>query len=164
MIHASHHSPKVFLQDDDATTLFGQWMAAALRPGDTVFLSGGIGAGKTHFARAVIRARHPDVTDIPSPTFTLIQSYGQDPDRIVHADLYRLGHPDEAVELGLDEAMGTAICLIEWPERLGNRGATPALRLAFAILDDSRTVTATGSAHLVARAAAFADRAGRDHA
>ncbi len=146
---------EIHLTDDDATTAFGRWMTAALRTGDAVFLSGGIGAGKTHFARAVIRARIPRVTDVPSPTFTLIQSYDGDGVTILHADLYRLTHPDEAAELGLDEAMQTAISLIEWPERLGDRARDDALHLHFAVDGDGRRVVAHGPARLMARVAAF---------
>jgi tRNA threonylcarbamoyl adenosine modification protein YjeE len=157
MSSTSPERAEIFLKDDAATTAFGRWMAAELRPGDTFFLSGGIGAGKTHFARAVIRARMSDVTDVPSPTYTLVQTYGEGGARIVHADLYRLSHPDEVAELGLYDALETAICLIEWPERLGNPIHIHALRLDFAMAGDGRSVTVTGPTRLVARAAAFAD-------
>lgn len=104
---------------EDQTAALGHALAAILAPGDVVLLDGPVGAGKSHLARALIRARlrDPDA-EIPSPTFTLVQSYA-DPNgvEIWHADLYRLGDPDELVELGLDEAMDHAICLIEWPDR-----------------------------------------------
>jgi tRNA threonylcarbamoyl adenosine modification protein YjeE len=157
MIDTSLYSAELFLKDDAATTAFGRWMAAALHPGDAVFLSGGIGAGKTHFARAVIRARIPQVMDVPSPTFTLVQSYDGDGVCIIHADLYRLGHPDEVAELGLDDAGATSISLVEWPERLGQRARADALRLHFAVDGEGRRVDARGPARLVAQAAAFRD-------
>ncbi|MFD1880513.1 tRNA (adenosine(37)-N6)-threonylcarbamoyltransferase complex ATPase subunit type 1 TsaE [Paracoccus pacificus] len=103
------------------TTALAQALAAALRPGDSVLLSGQVGAGKTHLARAVIQARQGDMAeDVPSPTFTIVQTY-DDPQgtEIWHADLYRLTHADELTELGLDEARDHAITLVEWPERLG---------------------------------------------
>jgi tRNA threonylcarbamoyl adenosine modification protein YjeE len=160
MNQAASDRAGIFLEDDAATTAFGRWMAVALQPGDAVFLSGGIGAGKTHFARAVIRARIPQVTDVPSPTFTLVQGYDGDGVTILHADLYRLGHPDEATELGLDEAGATAISLIEWPERLGHGARGDALHLFFAVDGDGRRVSAHGPARLLARVAAF--RGGRE--
>lgn len=107
--------------DADLTACLGRVMAAVLKPGDTLALQGPVGAGKTHFARAFIRARQGDLAeDVPSPTFTLVQTYG-DPmgTEIWHADLYRLSHPDELAELGLDEAMRDAIVLIEWPDHGG---------------------------------------------
>jgi tRNA threonylcarbamoyl adenosine modification protein YjeE len=106
------------------TTLLGRAFADILQPGDCVLLQGAIGAGKSHLARALIRARLGEAEDVPSPTFTLVQTYPGTPE-IWHADLYRLGHPDEVLELGLEDAFDTAICLIEWPERLGHLPANP---------------------------------------
>lgn len=95
-------------------------MAPALQPGDALLLEGSLGAGKTALARAIIRARlHNPAEDVPSPTFTLVQTYEAADGDIWHADLYRLTHPDDILELGLDEALDGAICLIEWPDRLG---------------------------------------------
>ncbi len=109
------------LADADLTACLARVMAAVLKPGDVIALEGPVGAGKTHFARAFIRARQGDAAEeVPSPTFTLVQTYA-DPlgTEIWHADLYRLTHPDELVELGLDEAMRHGIVLIEWPDHGG---------------------------------------------
>ncbi|TJZ92148.1 tRNA (adenosine(37)-N6)-threonylcarbamoyltransferase complex ATPase subunit type 1 TsaE [Paracoccus gahaiensis] len=108
------------IASEPLTAALARMLAADLAPGATVLLEGPVGAGKTHFARAFIRARQGDLAeDVPSPTFTLVQTY-DDPrgSQIWHADLYRLTDPSELSELGLDEAMDEAICLIEWPDRL----------------------------------------------
>ena len=101
-------------------------LAAVLRPGDVVALSGDLGAGKSTFARAVLHALGWD-GDVPSPTFTLVQPYEDLPVPVWHCDLYRLEHPAEADALGLFES--DAALLIEWPERLGHRLPADALQL-----------------------------------
>lgn len=96
---------------------------AHLGAGDVLALSGPLGAGKTHFARALIGAKLAEQglrEDIPSPSFTLVQTYEAGALEIWHADLYRLSDPFEMAELGLDEAMTRALCLIEWPERMAH--------------------------------------------
>jgi len=134
------------LPDADATDRLGVALGTRLKPGDVLLLDGPIGAGKTHFARALIRARLGTAEDIPSPTFTLVQVYGADPE-IWHADLYRLTHPDEVIELGIEEAFDTGICLIEWPERLGDLAPETALTLRFSLTDEgkSRQVILSGT-------------------
>ncbi|MEO0363161.1 MAG: tRNA (adenosine(37)-N6)-threonylcarbamoyltransferase complex ATPase subunit type 1 TsaE [Pseudomonadota bacterium] len=119
------------LADDAATRRLGAALGRALGPGDAVLLTGDLGAGKTALARAAIAARIGEGEEIPSPTFTLVQTYeardGAAPLRLVHADLYRLSDPDEAWELGLDEAFEDAAVFVEWPDRLGR--LAPARRL-----------------------------------
>ncbi len=106
------------LADEAATVALGQMLAEEIRSGDVVTLSGGLGAGKTTLARAIIRALagDPDL-EVPSPTFTLVQAYETPRAGVLHADLYRIGSPEEVVELGLEEAAGTGVVLVEWPER-----------------------------------------------
>ena len=82
--------------------------------------------------------------DVPSPTFTLVQTYEDDAGDIWHCDLYRLTHPEEALELGLDEAFETAICLIEWPDRLGEIAPAGALTLAFEARQHNHNVVVHG--------------------
>ena len=133
----------ITLQTEADTTKLARRMANILVPGDTLLLSGEIGAGKSAFARALIRARLGRMEDVPSPTFTLVQTY-EDPDGdIWHCDLYRLTHPDEVFELGLDEAFSTAICLIEWPDRLGADMPDSALQMTFAAGDTAHRLEIT---------------------
>ena len=135
------HPPLILdLATEDDTTRLGRALAGRLRAGDTVLLEGPIGAGKSHTARALIRARLGAEEDVPSPTFTLVQTYQGDPD-IWHADLYRLTHPDEVVELGLEDAFASAICLVEWPDRLGSLLPTNPLRLKLETWGDGRRAT-----------------------
>ena len=113
---------RITLPDEAATAALGRALAPRLAPGRPLLLSGPLGAGKSHLARAAIRALTREDQEVPSPTFTLVQAYGAE-DGIWHADLYRLGDPSELAEIGLDEAFGTARVLLEWPERLEERPA-----------------------------------------
>ncbi|MCQ0971087.1 tRNA (adenosine(37)-N6)-threonylcarbamoyltransferase complex ATPase subunit type 1 TsaE [Paracoccus sp. TK19116] len=106
--------------DEAQVAALARMLAATARPGQTILLDGNVGAGKTHFARAFIRARQDDAAeDVPSPTFTLVQTYLDAKGvEIWHADLYRLTDGSELDELGLLDAMADGICLIEWPDRM----------------------------------------------
>jgi tRNA threonylcarbamoyladenosine biosynthesis protein TsaE len=106
------------LDDEAATTRLGQAIAPLLAPGEAVLLDGPLGMGKSTLARGLIRALAGPDEDVPSPTFTLVQFYETDPP-IAHFDLYRLERPEEAREIGLDEALDVGAALIEWPVRLG---------------------------------------------
>jgi tRNA threonylcarbamoyladenosine biosynthesis protein TsaE len=109
---------RVELPNADATTRLGQVIAPLLAPGDAVLLYGPLGMGKSTLARGLIRALTSPDEDVPSPTFTLVQFYESDPP-VAHFDLYRLTRPEEAFEIGLDEALDDGCVVIEWPERLG---------------------------------------------
>ena len=132
------HAP-LFLPDADATDALARSLAPLLGTGDVLLLEGQIGAGKTALARSLIHAFLPS-EDVPSPTFTLVQVYEAPDFDIWHADLYRLSSPDEAVELGLTEAFDTALCLVEWPEKLGRDRPESALTLRFSVLEHGRSV------------------------
>jgi tRNA threonylcarbamoyladenosine biosynthesis protein TsaE len=119
------------LPDEAATARLAAALAAAARPGEVIALAGDLGAGKTAFARAFIRARAGGDIDVPSPTFTLVQTYDLPGGPIWHVDLYRTERAAEARELGLDEALADAVVLVEWPERLGSPLAIDRLDLTF---------------------------------
>jgi tRNA threonylcarbamoyl adenosine modification protein YjeE len=108
----------VVLPDEQATSRLMVDVASVLQPGDLVTLSGDLGAGKTTFARALIRYVADDqAIEVPSPTFTLMQIYDLPPFPVVHADLYRLSGSAELAELGFDDLPDGAVVLLEWPDR-----------------------------------------------
>ncbi len=124
------------LPDLGATQDLAARVAAVARPGDVIALSGPLGVGKTEFTRAFIRAlalRHGATPpeEVPSPTFTLVQTYGLGAVSVWHFDLYRIERPEDVAELGLDEALAGGVSLIEWPERLA--GQLPRDRLDIAL-------------------------------
>jgi tRNA threonylcarbamoyladenosine biosynthesis protein TsaE len=119
------------LPDENATAALAAHIAALARAGDIIALKGELGAGKTSFARAFIRARG-GTEEVPSPTFILAQMYELADATIWHFDCYRLRDPEEAWELGIEDAFRDAISLIEWPERLGP--LLPTRRLEIALL------------------------------
>ncbi len=126
------------LADESATAAFARFVAGEVRSGDLITLSGDLGAGKTTFARSLIRILAADPwLEIPSPTFTLLQVYDTSFGRIVHADLYRIGSPDELAELGWDEAADDALVIVEWPQRAGNVLAADRLDITFRLPADA---------------------------
>ena len=127
----------VELPDLAAMETLGERIAARLRPGDVVALSGPLGSGKTTLARSIIAALgHRG--EVPSPTFTIIESYDLEPP-LVHADFYRLERPQEAEELGLDDYREGAALIAEWPERAGGFAHEPGcLSVALEVADHGR--------------------------
>ncbi|MGJ8611475.1 MAG: tRNA (adenosine(37)-N6)-threonylcarbamoyltransferase complex ATPase subunit type 1 TsaE [Octadecabacter sp.] len=131
------------LSSEDDTARLGQTLAKFATGGDCILLRGQIGAGKSALARAFIRARLGPDTEVPSPTFTLVQTYEHDDVEIWHADLYRLTDAQEAVELGLTDAFEDQICLIEWPELLGDMVPETALHIELTVAPDFHVATLT---------------------
>lgn len=107
------------LADEAATHALARRLAKAAEPGDVIALHGDLGAGKTSLARAFVRALAGEDEDVPSPTFTLVQLYDWAEGTVWHFDLYRLEKPEDALELGIEEAFADGVSLIEWPDRLG---------------------------------------------
>ena len=130
---------QIITENPEQAARWAERFAAHLKPGDCLLLSGPVGAGKTHFARSVIQELLVDFEDVPSPTFTLVQTYPTRLGEVWHADLYRLGHVDELYELGLDEAFDEAITLIEWPDRLGDLRPSRYLDMDFGFVGDTDT-------------------------
>ncbi|MGH1330070.1 MAG: tRNA (adenosine(37)-N6)-threonylcarbamoyltransferase complex ATPase subunit type 1 TsaE [Paracoccaceae bacterium] len=136
---------KLDLKDEAATQALARALAPSLEAGDVILLQGPIGAGKTALCRAIIQHRLAEIDaleDVPSPTFTLVQIYDLGAVEIWHADLYRLSSPHEAIELGLEDAFESAICLVEWPDRLGELAPETALHfeISYGAQDDARSL------------------------
>ena len=141
---ATPHSFSIALPNAAATDDIGIGLGMAVRVGDVVCLRGDLGAGKTALTRAAILARLAEngmAEDIPSPTFTLIQTYHADIP-IWHADLYRLSDEEEVWELGLVDAFHDAACFIEWPDRLGSLLPARRLEISLTMAGDGRNLTA----------------------
>ena len=141
---------EIYLDDEQATRSLAQRFAPLLVAGDTILLEGPIGSGKTHFCRSLIQTRLGRTEDVPSPTFTLVQTYEADVE-IWHADLYRLTNLSETHELGLDEAFATAICLVEWPDRLGRHVPHNAIRITLSVEGEGRLALIDASNSLAVR-------------
>jgi len=142
------------LPDEAATGRLAANLAARANRGDVIALSGPLGSGKTSFARAFIRARGLESSEVPSPSFMLVEVYdGDSAIPVWHFDLYRIENPEEIRELGLDEALAEGISLIEWPERLGEflPGERLDLSLAMGKNSGARVASLSGTASWQAR-------------
>jgi tRNA threonylcarbamoyladenosine biosynthesis protein TsaE len=146
---------QVALDDLAATARLAQALARQLSPGDVVGLSGALGAGKTTFARDVIRALG-GAEEVPSPTFTLVQVYELGDLTVWHFDLYRLGVLEEAYELGIEDAFADGASLIEWPERMAPLLPADRLDIDLSITGEtSRRARLTGHGRWAGRLAAL---------
>ena len=136
----------IALDTEEETNQLAKAMLANLAVGDVILLEGPVGAGKSALARAIIQtqmANDGHIEDVPSPTFTLIQTYETGRGLICHTDLYRLSDPSELEELGFPDLFETSICLIEWPERLGHQRPTRYLTVTLTFPDRSDAREAT---------------------
>lgn len=123
---------EILVRTEDEMTALGTRLARGLRRGDCIALTGDLGVGKSVLARAIIRAVAGEAIDVPSPTFPLIEAYPFETP-LHHIDLYRLGGPDQVVELGLEDLIDHGITLIEWPDRAA--GLLPPARLDVTITE-----------------------------
>ena len=146
----------VVLPDEAATAALARALAGRCRAGDVIALKGELGTGKTSFARAFINALpRPDGAtgpeEVPSPTFTLVQTYDRLPAPVWHFDLYRIEAAEEIFELGIEEALADGITLIEWPERLGALLPRVHLELLLCYEPRGRRATLAGTGDWPAR-------------
>ncbi len=130
----THLSAQFELPDEAATAALGELLASVCQPGDVIALSGDLGTGKTTLARALIRALTSADTEVPSPTYTLVQTYTSEAFEIWHFDLYRIEDRRELTELGFEETVD-GLVLIEWPDRMGPD--LPKMRLEVELLTAS---------------------------
>lgn len=134
----------IILKDAQETQKFGRRIASLLRPRDVLALSGDLGTGKSTLARAIIQEQTGQ-DEVPSPTFTLVQTYERPNQAAIwHFDCYRLTQAEEAYELGIEDAFDEAICLIEWPEKLDNLLPSNSLWLVFKEMGESRQLDILG--------------------
>jgi tRNA threonylcarbamoyladenosine biosynthesis protein TsaE len=151
----------VRLPDLPATEHLGAALAPLLRPGDAILLDGVLGAGKTAFVRALLRAACADpALDVPSPTFTLVQTYTAPNLILHHFDLWRLDGPAALEELGWDEARQDVV-LVEWPDRLGPLRPAEALAVHLEVAGETaRQATLLGWEARLRAAGLFTENAG----
>ncbi|MBB2205717.1 tRNA (adenosine(37)-N6)-threonylcarbamoyltransferase complex ATPase subunit type 1 TsaE [Gluconacetobacter takamatsuzukensis] len=132
------------LPDQQATEALARRLAGAARPGDAILLSGVLGAGKSVFSRAFLRAACDDpALEVPSPTYTLVQTYDAPGGSIAHFDLWRLDGPEGLHELGWDDAC-EGIVLVEWPDRLGALAPADALRIELLVTGEETRAARIG--------------------
>lgn len=145
---ATEKTLTIKLPDEASTEALAGRLAELAISGEQLALKGDLGTGKTVFARAFIRTLCGPETEVPSPTFTLLQTYDcADARQLFHFDLYRLEDPEEALELDIDDAFADGISLIEWPERLGALMPKDHLlvALSYGETKKQRTCTLTGT-------------------
>ena len=131
-----------FCAEEKDTSALGRQLAAIARRGDCFVLNGTLGMGKSVLCRAFIQ-KLTSAAEVPSPTFTLVQSYTADDFEIYHFDLYRLKSPEEIFELGMEEALYDGVCLIEWPEKMGPYLPRDAIVIDIVPENGGRRVTVT---------------------
>ena len=135
---------KCLSQSEQDTIQFATQFAKTLKGNEIIALWGTLGMGKTVFARAVIRALTKRKEEVPSPTFTLLQTYEIKTGDIFHFDFYRLKTPEEAYEIGIEDAFNGGICLIEWPEKIGSILPKNAIHVYFEKTPQGRLIDIKG--------------------
>ena len=134
------------LPTPEATAALGRALAHIVARGDVIALHGDLGAGKTALARALIQALGVE-DEVPSPTFTLVQTYpvdGHEFDTVWHFDLYRIDNPEEVWELDIEDAFETGVTLIEWPARMGENLPKDCLQITLSVRDEERSAVLAG--------------------
>lgn len=144
LVSVSAFNKTIELEDEAATRALGAQLASYLRAGDVVLLRGDLGAGKTSLARGALEAL-ADAEEVPSPTYTLVQTYTAKSFDVWHFDLYRLEDPADVWELGIEEAVEEGVSLIEWPERIESLLTGNELNIAIEFADHGRRAILTGN-------------------
>ena len=139
---------RITLKDEAETLALGAKLIGGLSAGQTVCLTGGLGAGKTTLVRGMIQFVLGDI-DVPSPTYTLVQTYDMPAFELWHCDMYRLERPEDGYELGLMDAFEDAVCLIEWPDKLGGLIPEDALAIDIQFEGEARSVTLKGFKEII---------------
>ena len=129
---------------EEETDIIAAKLAHRVKTGDIIALYGTLGAGKTAFCRGFIHALTQKKIDVPSPTFTLLQIYDTPSFPIYHFDMYRLKSPDEAYEIGIEDAFAEGVSLIEWPEKMGKILPQKHISVMIEIVDTKRIITIKG--------------------
>ena len=137
------HMLTVSIANEAELLALGAALIPQLSAGQTVCLTGGLGAGKTTLVRGMIQSVLGDI-HVPSPTYTLVQTYEMPQFELWHCDMYRLERPEDGYELGLMDAFEEAVCLIEWPDKLGELIPKDAMRIEIVFDGEGRKVTLTG--------------------
>lgn len=136
---SDNHKLTYFAADEASTVKLGQILARFAQRGDVFALFGTLGMGKSVLARAFVQEL-TQAEEVPSPTFTLVQSYEAPDFEIYHFDLYRLKSPEEIFEIGVEEALYDGVCLIEWPERMGGYLPAAAFRVEIKTQGEGREI------------------------
>ncbi|MBQ4471680.1 MAG: tRNA (adenosine(37)-N6)-threonylcarbamoyltransferase complex ATPase subunit type 1 TsaE [Alphaproteobacteria bacterium] len=131
------------IHDEKELMAIAATIAPKLKAGDVIALHGTLGVGKTTFVRALIRYLNKSETEVPSPTFTLLQMYDTANFTIYHFDFYRLKRPDEAYEIGIEDAFELGVSLIEWPDKIGSLLPKKHKSISFEMLPDNTRIIET---------------------
>ena len=132
---------KCLSKSEKETLSFAKKFAKTLKGDEIIALWGTLGMGKTVFAKAVIQELTGRKEDVPSPTFTLLQTYDTPLGEVFHFDFYRLKSPEEAYEIGIEDAFESGICLIDWPEKIGGLLPKRAINIHFEMTDKGRQIS-----------------------
>ena len=132
---------KCLSQSEQETISFAKKFAKTLKGNEIIALWGTLGMGKTVFVKAIIQELTGRKEEVPSPTFTLLQTYDSPIGEIFHFDFYRLKNPEEAYEIGIEDAFESGICLIEWPEKIGGLLPKHAINIHFEMTNKGRKIS-----------------------
>ena len=132
---------KCLSKNETDTISFAKKFAKTLKGNEVIALWGTLGMGKTVFARSIIQELTGRKEEVPSPTFTLLQTYESAAGEIFHFDFYRLKNPEEAYEIGIEDAFEGGISLIEWPEKIGSLLPKKAINVCFKLTPEGRLIT-----------------------